>query len=193
MAELNLTPKQESFCQLYIELGNASEAYRQSYDADSMNENTVHVKASELKKLRKIQDRIKYLTQHRSNEYFRNSAIKVDSKTYERIKNHFSSNDDAEKWASHQLAKASLELGIKLNEIVRPTVNESSRYSVLHRAGFKCQACGEKPRPANDIVLHIDHIIPFSLGGTNEPSNLQVLCNFCNISKGNRFSVDHNF
>lgn len=48
MAELNLTPKQEKFCQLYIELGNASEAYRQSYDADSMNENTVNRKAKEL-------------------------------------------------------------------------------------------------------------------------------------------------
>ena len=45
---LNLTPKQERFCQLYIELGNASEAYRQSYDADSMAEPTVNTKASEL-------------------------------------------------------------------------------------------------------------------------------------------------
>lgn len=48
MAELTLTPKQERFCQLYIELGNASEAYRQSYDADSMNENSVNRKAKEL-------------------------------------------------------------------------------------------------------------------------------------------------
>ena len=31
-----LTPKQEKFCQLYIELGNASEAYRQSYDCSKM-------------------------------------------------------------------------------------------------------------------------------------------------------------
>lgn len=48
MAELILTPKQESFCQLYIELGNASEAYRQSYDADSMQSDTVNRKAKEL-------------------------------------------------------------------------------------------------------------------------------------------------
>lgn len=48
MAELNLTPKQESFCQLYIELGNASEAYRQSYDADSMQSDTVNRRAKEL-------------------------------------------------------------------------------------------------------------------------------------------------
>lgn len=58
MAELNLTPKQEDFCQLYIELGNASEAYRQSYDADSMNENTVNREASKLLDNPKIATRI---------------------------------------------------------------------------------------------------------------------------------------
>ena len=47
MTELKLTPKQEQFCQLHIELGNVSEAYRQAYDADSMNENTVNLKAKE--------------------------------------------------------------------------------------------------------------------------------------------------
>ena len=44
----NLTPKQEKFCQLYIELGNASEAYRQSYDASRMKPETIKVKACEL-------------------------------------------------------------------------------------------------------------------------------------------------
>lgn len=61
MVELKLTPKQESFCQLYIELGNASEAYRQSYDADSMNENTVHVKASELLSNGKVSVRLEQI------------------------------------------------------------------------------------------------------------------------------------
>lgn len=61
MAELNLTPKQEGFCQLYIELGNASEAYRQSYDADSMNENTVHRNASALLDNNKVATRIEQI------------------------------------------------------------------------------------------------------------------------------------
>ena len=43
-----LTPKQEKFCQLYIELGNASEAYRQSYDCSKMTSEVINVKASEL-------------------------------------------------------------------------------------------------------------------------------------------------
>ena len=53
-----LTPKQESFCQKYIELGNASEAYRQSYDADDMNTNTVNRKAKELLDNGKITARV---------------------------------------------------------------------------------------------------------------------------------------
>lgn len=61
MAELTLTPKQERFCQLYIELGNASEAYRQSYDADSMNSNAVAVAASNLLDNPKITIRVEQI------------------------------------------------------------------------------------------------------------------------------------
>lgn len=49
-----LTPKQEKFCQLYIELGDASEAYRQSYHCSKMKHETINVKASELLKNGKI-------------------------------------------------------------------------------------------------------------------------------------------
>ena len=56
-----LKPKQESFCQKYIELGNASEAYRQSYDAEDMNSNVIHTKASELLKNGKVTVRIEQL------------------------------------------------------------------------------------------------------------------------------------
>ena len=45
---MNLTPKQDNFCRLYIELGNASEAYRQAYDAEAMAEPTVNRKAKEM-------------------------------------------------------------------------------------------------------------------------------------------------
>lgn len=43
-----MTPKQEKFCMLYIELGNASEAYRQSYNAENMTPASVNVNASKL-------------------------------------------------------------------------------------------------------------------------------------------------
>lgn len=56
-----LTPKQESFCQKYIELGNASEAYRQSYDCQNMKETTVNNKAYELLQKGEITARISEL------------------------------------------------------------------------------------------------------------------------------------
>lgn len=43
-----LTPKQEAFCQAYIETGNASEAYRKAYDCERMKPDSVNRKAKEL-------------------------------------------------------------------------------------------------------------------------------------------------
>lgn len=42
MMKRPLTPKQEKFAQLYVELGNASEAYRRSYNASRMKPATVN-------------------------------------------------------------------------------------------------------------------------------------------------------
>ena len=53
-----LTPKQEAFCQKYIETGNASEAYRQAYDAGRMKPSTVNVKACELLGSGKVAERV---------------------------------------------------------------------------------------------------------------------------------------
>jgi phage terminase small subunit len=44
----NLTLKQEKFCQEYIITGNASEAYRRSYNASKMKDETIHKRANEL-------------------------------------------------------------------------------------------------------------------------------------------------
>ncbi len=43
-----LTPKQEKFCHAYLKTSNASEAYRQAYNAKNMKPNTIKVKASVL-------------------------------------------------------------------------------------------------------------------------------------------------
>ena len=41
-----LTPKQEKFAQKYVELSNASEAYRQSYNPDNSTDKTIWENAS---------------------------------------------------------------------------------------------------------------------------------------------------
>ncbi len=71
----DLTPKQEKFCQKYIELGNASEAYRQSYNASNMKTETINVKASELLAHGKVSVRIKEL----QNRLVKKHEVTVES------------------------------------------------------------------------------------------------------------------
>ena len=48
---MKLTPKQQRFAELYVELGNGSEAYRQAYDvAETTDAKQCSVRANELKK-----------------------------------------------------------------------------------------------------------------------------------------------
>ena len=59
------------------------------------------------------------------------------------------------------------------------------RAHVLYKYKKTCQLCGRK---APQVVLHVDHIIPESKGGKTDLSNLQVLCETCNLGKGDRYS-----
>ncbi len=61
-----LTPKQEKFCQLYIELGIASDAYRQSYDTKKMKAETINTKAKEMLKKGPIRVRVEELKKEHS-------------------------------------------------------------------------------------------------------------------------------
>ena len=45
---MKLTPKQEAFCLAYMETGNASEAYRRSYNAGKMQAESIRVNAGKL-------------------------------------------------------------------------------------------------------------------------------------------------
>lgn len=56
-----LTIKQEKFCLLFIELGNASEAYRQVYNVDKMLPATINRAAKQLTDNSKIATRISEL------------------------------------------------------------------------------------------------------------------------------------
>ncbi|NYT76641.1 terminase small subunit [Alcaligenaceae bacterium] len=58
---MNLTPKQESFCLVYLETGNGSEAYRQAYQPKKMTEKSVNEKASQMLAMVKIKSRLEEL------------------------------------------------------------------------------------------------------------------------------------
>jgi ATP adenylyltransferase len=75
--------------------------------------------------------------------------------------------------------------GYRLGEL--DPVPDSVRYLVLRAAKNRCALCGITTKEA---VLHVDHIIPRSRGGTNDLANLQALCAQCNQAKSNKDDTD---
>lgn len=64
------------------------------------------------------------------------------------------------------------------------------RYEALKRSRGVCELCGTAPTPGKP--LHVDHIKPRSKYPELEfeISNLQILCDDCNLGKGNRDEID---
>ena len=57
------------------------------------------------------------------------------------------------------------------------------RFRVMRRDCYRCQACGKSPATEAGVLLHIDHIIPWSKGGKTCEENLRTLCEKCNLGK----------
>ena len=66
----------------------------------------------------------------------------------------------------------------------RHAISKQLRFEVLKRDGFRCRLCGAVA--SQNTQLQLDHKIPVSRGGTNDPANLQTLCQACNLGKSNR-------
>lgn len=60
------------------------------------------------------------------------------------------------------------------------SVSKRLRFEILRRDNHQCQYCGEK---APDVTLHVDHVIPVALGGSDKPENLVAACKDCNLGK----------
>lgn len=58
--------------------------------------------------------------------------------------------------------------------------SKRTRYEVFRRDDHTCRYCGSE---VGDVKLVVDHVLPVSLGGTNEPDNLVTACQDCNQGK----------
>ena len=67
-------------------------------------------------------------------------------------------------------------------QIVKGRNLNSLRNKIFKRDEYTCQICGKTIDEG--AVLCIDHIVPRSLGGTSDLTNLQTLCVECNVIKG---------
>ncbi len=60
-------------------------------------------------------------------------------------------------------------------------IPKNLRQRVIERDGLHCVYCDED---LHDQEIHMDHVIPESLGGETTYNNLQVTCRKCNLAKG---------
>lgn len=56
---------------------------------------------------------------------------------------------------------------------------------VATRAGLRCEYC-RMHQSLQGASFHLEHIVPVSLGGTDELDNLAWACPGCNLKKSNR-------
>ena len=64
-------------------------------------------------------------------------------------------------------------------------IRKEKRLAIYLRDGLACCYCGESIE-GNGARLTLDHLKPYSKGGSNEPKNLVTCCLVCNSSRGNR-------
>lgn len=70
----------------------------------------------------------------------------------------------------------------------RQKIAKSVREEIFAHADGACQLCFAPTRPEADVnhprYPNIDHIVPWSKGGTNDRENLRLVCRQCNITRG---------
>ena len=142
-----------------------------------------------LKKYNRIEKRVLRTLIHKKDEFM--ITLKIEAyyrsnggNVYERRKGDRSFNDLLNIYNEWQNGNKFSET--KKQE--RKIMNDDIRYSVLKRDNYSCQICGVTSK--DGAKLHVDHIIPVSKGGKTVMSNLQTLCEQCNIGKSNKTDDD---
>lgn len=102
-------------------------------------------------------------------------------------RNHSARLESARRWAKQNPLKRKLtESRRRLRKIGNGgyhTIDDI--VMILDEQGWKC-VCGEPLDLTNSTV---DHVVPVSKGGSNDPDNIQMLCGPCNSQK-NHFDLE---
>jgi 5-methylcytosine-specific restriction endonuclease McrA len=62
-------------------------------------------------------------------------------------------------------------------------IHKAERLAIYLRDDFTCVYCLRDLHSANPFDVTLDHLLPRSLGGTHEPTNLMTACRSCNSSR----------
>ncbi|MBD2384438.1 HNH endonuclease [Cylindrospermum sp. FACHB-282] len=69
------------------------------------------------------------------------------------------------------------------------SISKSLRQQVINEAGYRCEYCRTSSRLIG-MPLVMDHILPSSLGGSDERENLSACCYRCNEFKGAKITAN---
>lgn len=64
----------------------------------------------------------------------------------------------------------------------RPPIDPKVRFAVYSRDGNTCRICRQW---VGDTEKHLDHILPWSAGGSDRSTNLRTTCAHCNLARSN--------
>jgi hypothetical protein len=104
-------------------------------------------------------------------------AVKVMTHTWKRQR--YEPNCVWQIWARKK--RGSMKTAEKLTENRTVAVSSKDIYELITRQQFKCAITGDELSPADATI---DHIIPVSMGGSNDIGNLQVVTKAANRIKG---------
>ena len=75
----------------------------------------------------------------------------------------------------------------KARKLGSPIIEVIDRDAIIARDKSRCHICGKRVPKAQ---IHLDHLIPVSLGGSHSAANLAVAHARCNLAKGARAAND---
>lgn len=84
------------------------------------------------------------------------------------------------------IAQANKRRAAKLKSGGHYTADDVAR--LIRMQKYKCAECNKSVRLQR--TRHVDHIMPLSKGGSNDASNIQILCSTCNLMKGAMHPLD---
>lgn len=86
-------------------------------------------------------------------------------------------------WSEHDLNLLFNAVKNQKREHYRDPISYGEYLKLLWTMPHECTKCKKAPP---EVTLHIDHVVPASLGGPSKRSNLQFLCATCNLKKSDK-------
>lgn len=102
-------------------------------------------------------------------------------------------NEDSEEFITEEPQFIQINTSLKSDNTIKKVkvkrttrnINLRLRFMILQRDNFTCTKCGRSPAKDQNVILHVDHILPWNKEGETVVENLETLCKECNLGKSN--------